>query len=181
MPACSASRLDLSADFISLIWAVTELGVVHPEAAAEDGTCDDEDAGKSWDTCDKDEENCDECDTNDVDETIMDPPSLLIVTALAAAFVLTGMSLSTIACTLGRGGVNVEGEGAGGRGIAFEMRCPSVIHPCCTIHSRAGSRNVGGTGLGDMLGQSQRAGHKSNSCEMCFHTQGTGSMHTKLT
>ena len=77
---------------------------------------------------------------------------LLEVITLAAAFVLTGISLSAMARTLGRGGVKVEGDAVGERGIAVEIRCPSVIQPCCTIHSSAGSRNVGATGLGDMSG-----------------------------
>ena len=113
----------------------------------------------------------------------MDPPSLLEVITLAAAFVLTGMSLSAMARTLGRGGVNVEDEVVGGRGIAVEIRCPSVIQPCCTIHSSAGSRNVGGTGLGDMLGTgrgSTREHQGTTAAKCAVRPMRTGSMRTTL-
>ena len=94
---------------------------------------------------------------------------MLAAIAFAAAFVLTGIRFPLEALTLGRGGVNVDGEAVGGRGIAVEIRWPSDIHPCCTIHSSAGSRNVGVTGLGDMLRDRvwAHAGTPgNNSCEV---------------
>ena len=116
------------------------------------GACVDEDACIVHEPC---KAAADEEDVHETSDVVGDPltsPVLPQVRALAAAFVLTGINLLVVERVLGCGGVNEGGDDEGGVGMAVEIRTPSVIQPCCTIHSKAGSRNVGATGLGAMFG-----------------------------